>query len=362
MTGNDSPSQEPRYLVPANTRQVLSKHASKCLHLGLILGRYVPEQAMDPKAKWNDKDKAKYQDGWLRTDVLRRFQDAPPAVRRLQAATYARWLATTAGAQTFRARTLGRLVVGLGGKGVLEFGLTLQHASGLPIIPGSALKGLTRTYALLVIAAELGLSPFGLTQLASLAKRNDSRRKARLPMLPTPLEFLDEAMATGATAHSQDLAPLAETMDIMLGKALGTENPQQLAATVVTRLNQLPEAARYRAAFGSQGASGDCIFYDAVVAELPPAGALFELDVMTPHFGEYYGSNGAKPPHDAGKPVPVTFMTVAAGTTFAFAIGTRRGGDPAAAQQARAWLGAALHELGVGAKTAAGYGVFEPPR
>jgi CRISPR-associated protein Cmr6 len=40
------------------------------------------------------------------------------------------------------AKTTSRLVIGLGAKGVLEMGITLDHTWGLPFIPGSALKGL----------------------------------------------------------------------------------------------------------------------------------------------------------------------------------------------------------------------------
>lgn len=44
-------------------------------------------------------------------------------------------------------KTKGRLIVGLGGESPLETGLTLHHTYGMPIIPGSALKGLARHYA-----------------------------------------------------------------------------------------------------------------------------------------------------------------------------------------------------------------------
>ena len=40
-------------------------------------------------------------------------------------------------------RTAGRLIVGLGDESVLETGLRLHHTYGVPLIPGSALKGLT---------------------------------------------------------------------------------------------------------------------------------------------------------------------------------------------------------------------------
>jgi CRISPR-associated protein Cmr6 len=41
----------------------------------------------------------------------------------------------------------GRLIVGLGGENALETGLTLHHTYGVPLIPGSALKGLAAHYA-----------------------------------------------------------------------------------------------------------------------------------------------------------------------------------------------------------------------
>lgn len=40
-----------------------------------------------------------------------------------------------------------RLFIGLGGASVLEFGVTLHHVYGLPMIPGSSLKGLCAAYA-----------------------------------------------------------------------------------------------------------------------------------------------------------------------------------------------------------------------
>ena len=42
--------------------------------------------------------------------------------------------------------TMGRLIVGLGSENVLETGIRLHHTYGLPVIPGSALKGLAAHY------------------------------------------------------------------------------------------------------------------------------------------------------------------------------------------------------------------------
>lgn len=67
---------------------------------------------------------------------------------RFYEAAFTRWrkdLITT-GAQGFRARTLGKLIVGLGADSVLETSITLHHTYGVPYIPGSALKGLASSF------------------------------------------------------------------------------------------------------------------------------------------------------------------------------------------------------------------------
>jgi CRISPR-associated protein Cmr6 len=49
--------------------------------------------------------------------------------------------------KTGRATAVGRMVVGLGNESVLETSITLHHTFGVPYIPGSALKGVTASYA-----------------------------------------------------------------------------------------------------------------------------------------------------------------------------------------------------------------------
>lgn len=326
-------NQASTYLVPRNTKGVLRTAEGKCLHLGLFLGRYTPQQVIVNEA-WDNRGR-KWRDHWLKQEVLPSFNTSSEALCDLQSAVYARWQQATAGAVTFQARNKGRLIVGMGGKGVLEVGITLHHVTGLPIIPGSALKGLTRTYALLDIAGKLGIRALKPKQLQQLQQAK----------LASPLEILDAALVTSDEQREDVLT--------------------QLTKLLAQKLNTWAPAQRYRAAFGSQEDSGDCLFYDAVVARLPASETLFELDVMTPHFKDYYDDvNSGNPtfekaPHDGQNPNPIGFVTVAAGTTFAFAVGSRTGSDPQVAKWAAKYLKQALVELGVGAKTAAGYGVFE---
>ncbi len=98
--------------------------------------------------------------------------------------------------------------------------------------------------------------------------------------------------------------------------------------------------------------SGKVIFFDAIPAN--PANLKLELDVMNPHYAPYY--QGTQPPADYHNPVPVFFLTIGAGSKFLFAVASR---EEHLAKQAQEWLTKALTEMGVGAKTVAGYGIWK---
>lgn len=65
-------------------------------------------------------------------------------------AAYRRWQQATADGtrfNQFEAGLDGRLYIGVSRESALETGLTVNHAYGMPMIPGSALKGLARAVA-----------------------------------------------------------------------------------------------------------------------------------------------------------------------------------------------------------------------
>jgi CRISPR-associated protein Cmr6 len=106
----------------------------------------------------------------------------------------------------------------------------------------------------------------------------------------------------------------------------------------------------------SEGSVGGAVFFEAVPLDNPE----LELDVMTPHFPDYYSDKKNRvPPSDDQNPVPIPFLTVKPGVRFGFAVGWRGESNPEAHAQAVEWLKAGLENLGAGAKTAAGYGYFE---
>ena len=57
-------------------------------------------------------------------------------------------------AEVCEATVEGRMIIGLGQKGPVEAGLALEHTWGIPMIPGSALKGLTMAAAHLLLEDE----------------------------------------------------------------------------------------------------------------------------------------------------------------------------------------------------------------
>lgn len=112
------------------------------------------------------------------------------------------------------------------------------------------------------------------------------------------------------------------------------------------------------AVFGSDDTekphAGSVIFYDA----LPITPPVLELDMMNPHYPDYYRPGKAAYPTDWQSPVPVYFITIAAETQFLFGIGPRAGNTTYVAT-AESWLKEALANAGVGGKTTSGYGYWD---
>jgi CRISPR-associated protein Cmr6 len=97
---------------------------------------------------------------------------------------------------------------------------------------------------------------------------------------------------------------------------------------------------------GAEAEAGDICFLGGFPVEMDPI--KLEVDILNPH-----------PP--GGNPIPSFFLTVAAGAMWRFPLlATRRAGDDyqALLDTTARWLTEALTQVGIGAKTAAGYGRF----
>lgn len=252
---------------------------------------------------------------------------------------------TSVGAKPFEMKTDWRLIAGLGRKGMLEVGFTF-HRYGFPYLPGSSLKGLARAYAVLEIA--LGVEE---------AIKSKGEKE--------PLSNLDNILS------NEDVNKFEA--------GLKTYQPQDA--------NILDKAKAFRYIFGTTEHGGHVIFFDAIPRSMPK----LELDIMNPHFPEYYKEGSTEYPTNWQSPIPVYFLTVASGSPFRFAVGWRSAPidsiplesiTPPEKQkewswfkgatqpkppekvnglikQAQDWLKNGLLELGAGGKTSAGYGYFK---
>lgn len=120
-----------------------------------------------------------------------------------------------------------------------------------------------------------------------------------------------------------------------------------------TDRNEAEKDPIFKAIFGTQETEGKVIFFDAV----PTKTLKLEPDIMNNHYPDYYQSTSTSAPTPYQNPIPVYFLTLGRGTQFAFAVaGKDNKVEQNLVTQAKEWLQNGLQEMGIGAKTAAGYG------
>jgi CRISPR type III-B/RAMP module RAMP protein Cmr6 len=138
-----------KYYLPQKMSRVLEKcyqdnHIPD--NLRLLLHKHVPVRVIEKPEEKQDSAKTKQDNAkivWLR-DIASKYKADPELLK----AARQRWLSYI---DALKASFISipvdwRMVVGLGGNSVFETDMTLHPLYGLPFIPGSALKGLTRAW------------------------------------------------------------------------------------------------------------------------------------------------------------------------------------------------------------------------
>jgi CRISPR-associated protein Cmr6 len=125
----------------------------------------------------------------------------------------------------------------------------------------------------------------------------------------------------------------------------------------------LPDDAMLRI-FGNESEEkeakeGEVVFFDAWPERWPSDGkGLLELDVMSPHYSEYYSQK--KFPSDDQDPIPIVFLAIRKGIDFRFClVPSRVCKDINIVRLGKCYLEKALKTFGAGAKTGSSYGYFE---
>lgn len=209
----------------------------------------------------------------------------------------------------FQAVVTSPLVIGIGGAHPSEVGLTFHWTLGVPYIPATSIKGLCRF-------------AFEVEEINRFSSEDELRdQREILRSLWTGKEILDE-----------EKRPRQEPL------LNGEQTNPHWPATV--------------ARFGSQDAMGAVRFLDALPL---PDGLALQLDIMNPHYPEYYTQEGGPGPTECQNPVPILFWAVAPGSRFSFALVARENHRDQI-EGACACLQMGLEAYGIGAKTAVGYG------
>ena len=127
-----------------------------------------------------------------------------------------------------------------------------------------------------------------------------------------------------------------------------------LEAEKLDESQNIKDIKLYRSIFGTQKKAGRVNFMDSY----PEGRIKFKLDIMTPHYTDYYkemnSDNPKNSPEDTGDPNPITFL-VLEGTAFRFNLISD---EKEILKEAVELLEEGLRYMGVGAKTRIGYGYF----
>ncbi len=234
--------------------------------------------------------------------------------------------------------TQTRLVVGMGIPSFFENGITLHHTYGAPYIPASSVKGLLR-FSYLVGC--LNVFPLGISNL------------------PKPFEWKNEDLEPEEflkiLSGIEKLLVEAENFEKFSKGIRNNETLKDYLELLHNNEGSLKDFyTTYVELFGSLYQKGKVIYADAIATKFK-----FAVDIMNPHFTEYY-QNPKKEIHliaDIHNPTPIPFLAVDRGSVFSFAYKSAK--DFMKKQLLEELLKEGLSLFGIGGKKRKGYGFLE---
>lgn len=224
------------------------------------------------------------------------------------------------GDRVFELALANRLLIGHGNASATDVGLTVHHTWGVPVIPGSALKGLLAHYVDAI---------YGPDDPERRPWEQEGEQRARADYQGVLWHGRRIERGPGAVYRALFGAPDAREDDAMRARG-----------------------------FDARASAGLVTFHDALY--MPRGGdddRPCAVDVLTVHQKGYYDSSGASGPNDYDSPNPVAFLTVRPRARFLFALS----GPADWTELTERLLRDALEKWGVGGKTSAGYGRLIAP-
>ena len=196
-------------------------------------------------------------------------------------------------------------------QGEMKLGFFFDHATGLPIIPGSSVKGKLRS-----VFPHFKTKP----NKPLVIEENDNHFELKKQKAKYIRIFLGKDDSwTDLSVHKFELA-IFEGLDILMSN--GKDTPQYLP------MRQHD------------------VFHDAFVSHISKT--LFEFDAITPH-----GKNPLK------NPIPIAFLKIAPNVTFQFNFDLKSNYEVINPALKIDLFTKILEQQGIGAKTNVGYGQFQ---
>lgn len=232
--------------------------------------------------------------------------------------------------RSFIISTAYRLAIGMGYPSLIENGLLFHHTYGIPYIPGETLKGLARGVFLLSVYEAI---------------KEEKEFKERLS--EEPLSLIENAFISEESKKQEDklkaFIKSLKDIPVVFEEEVKIEKPYEF----------------FRKVFGTQTKRGEVIFFDAFPTDFDPQ-KHFDIDIMNPHYSEYYGEKGKEPPADWYNPVPIHFLTVAEGVKFKVCLDSLPLAEESQdlLEKIEILLKVGLENFGVGGKRRKGYGWF----
>lgn len=223
-------------------------------------------------------------------------------------------------ANSYTFKTKSNLIVGLGITSVLESSMRLHYIYGVPCIPSSAIKGVLRAYKLWeLIDWDISLANY----------------------IELVIGFYEELFEENKTTL---LKKLEDKITQINSKKIDEDKKKVL-------IQKLPDLIEILRIFGTQNKKGSLIVLDAFPEKFENSfDGFIDLDILNNHYPDYYSKN--EPPADWHNPNPVTFFVIPKGIKFNFYFLNTY-------NTLASDLEKALNTLGIGSKTALGYGILE---
>lgn len=238
------------------------------------------------------------------------------------ARAFERWKASLGvpGDRAFELVLEGRLLVGHGNASAVGVGMTVHHTWGVPMIPGSAVKGLLAHFVDAVYGPDApDVPPW---------EQSEPER--------------DRARYQGVTWNGRGIE----------------RGPGEVYRALFGAPDAVKDVAMRDHGLEAGASAGLVAFHDALyVPQSAPDDKPFAADVLTVHQKGYYNLLGQSWPNDYDSPNPVAFLTVRPGARMLVALS----GPPEWTELAERLLRDAFENWGVGGKTSAGYGRLVSP-